>query len=510
MTAFCQSVDGLPRVTIIGAGIGGLTAGYALQAAGAQVTILERQPLIGGKARNHTTGGLAAPGGPTVLTMREIFDQLFAAGGESLSEHVSLEPLEVLAHHRWSASESLDLYHDVDRSAEAISEFAGRAEADGYRRFVAAASRIFRTVEKPFLLSPKPDLFGLARSTGPLGATHIKPFDPMWRAIGHHFKDPRLRQLFARYATYVGSSPFACPATLMLVAHVEQRGVWAIKGGIAALAKAIGEGIERLGGSIVTDAPVDEIVVSGRSVTGVRAAGQTFPSDIVIMNGDASALGKGLFGKAVSRVAHEVQPAQRSLSAVTFSAAAVSQRPLPYHTVLFGRDYPAEFQALFKERRTPDDPTVYVCSPDGATADGKPQPILIVMNAPADGDRRPLTDEEIERCHNQAMETLARCDLPLTLLRTVPTTPCDFAAMLPATGGALYGRASHGWTASFQRPAIKTKVKGLYLAGGSVHPGPGVPMAALSGWTAAQSIRADFGLTRASPQAVMPGGTLTA
>jgi len=499
------------RAVVVGGGFGGLCAAYTLQASGMRTTVLERQPHVGGKARNHDVGGgLAAFGGPTVLTMREIFDRLFAVAGERLDEHVAIAPLDCLAHHRWSEDERLDLYSDVDTSAEAVAAFAGPAEADGYRRFVADAARIFATVEEPFIKSARPDLFALARATGPFGAYKIKPFDTMWSALGRHFRDPRLRQLFGRYATYCGSSPFLTPATLMLVAHVEQRGVWAVEGGLAALARAIARGVERLGGTIVTRTPAREIAVSNGAVVGVETDEGFHEADLVVVNADVSALGAGHFGKAASRAASEVPRQSRSLSAVTFSAAARLHGANAYHTVCFGRDYPAEFEALFGRRAMPEDPTVYICAPDyeaGEEADGR---ILIVMNAPADGDTTRFDEEDIERCRQQAMATLERCGLTLQFTTLKPTSPADFAELLPATGGALYGRVSHGWTASFQRAPIRTRLRGLYLAGGSVHPGPGVPMSALSGRIAAASALMDFGLASRSRPAAMSGGISTA
>ena len=498
------------RAVIVGGGFGGLSAACTLQASGCRTTLLERQPLVGGKARNHALpDGRSAFGGPTVLTMRAVFDQLFALAGEQLDDHVAIAPLDRLAHHRWNDSERLDLFQDVERSADAVATFAGPAEADGYRRFLADAQRIYSTVEGPFITSAKPDLMALARATGPFGAYKIKPFSTMSAALGRHFSDPRLRQLFGRYATYCGSSPFLTPATLMLVAHVEQRGVWAVDGGLAALAHAIADVLVRLGGTILTDTAVREIAVRKGKAVGVATDAAFHEADIVIANTDVAALGAGHLGRDAARAARPVPRKARSLSAMTFSGSARLRGASAYHTVCFGQNYPGEFDALFRARGMPDDPTVYLCAPDydtGGEAEGR---VLIVMNAPADGDTTRFDEEDIERCRNQAMATLERCGLTLTLTTSRPTTPGDFAELLPATGGALYGRASHGWTASFKRAQIRTPVKGLYLAGGSVHPGPGVPMSALSGRTAADCALTDFGLANRSRRAVTCGGTLT-
>lgn len=487
------------RVTVIGAGIGGLTAAIELAARGCSVTVLERAAQPGGKMREVAVGTVRLDAGPTVLTLRGIFDAIFAAAGASLDTAVRLRPLDVLARHAWDAGGRLDLFADRARSAEAIAAFAGPAEGRRYLEFCTQAKRVFETLDAPFIRADRPSLLGLAGAFGPrrLGQlVQINPFESMWRALGRHFHDPRLQQLFGRYATYVGSSPFLAPATLMLVAHVEQAGVWQVEGGMHRLAAAMAKLATSRGAEIRYGADVLEITLARRAVTGVRlASGEQLPADAVIFNGDCAALATGRLGPAVT--AAVPAPATRSLSAVTWLIEAeCSGFPLHHHNVFFSRDYEAEFADLFRHRRLPKAPTVYVCAQDRGLGDG---PILgrerlfCLVNAPATGDTRPPSDRDIEACTADAFALLERCGLRMsrTPERTRMATPMDFERLFPATGGALYGQASHGWKASFERPGVRTRIAGLYLAGGSVHPGAGVPMAALSGRMAAAALMAD-------------------
>ncbi|MEM0908382.1 MAG: FAD-dependent oxidoreductase, partial [Pseudomonadota bacterium] len=403
------------QAIVIGAGMGGLCAALRLQAGGAATTLFESADHVGGKACNEIIDGSAIPCGPTVLTLKEVFDALFSAAGTRIDEMVTLKPLDVLAHHRWSATEELDLYHSVDESAEAISLFAGAREADGYRAFVADAKRIFETVDGPFISSPKPDFLRLSLAVGPFGASKIKPYSTLWTIVSRHFKDARLRQLFGRYATYCGSSPFLSPATLMLVAHAEQRGVWGIEGGLGALAAAIAQRFEELGGTIVTNMAAKEVVVAHGKVRGVvDGRGTMHQAGLVVFGGDVAALGRGDLGQSVAKVGQVTPPHKRSLSAVTIKARVRPQRPLHYHTVLFGRDYPSEMTALFQERRTPHDSTLYLCAPEHTTHQGTDQRVFMVMNAPAQTDHHD-GEEDVAQCTTQAMETLTRCGLATTL-----------------------------------------------------------------------------------------------
>jgi 1-hydroxycarotenoid 3,4-desaturase len=218
----------------------------------------------------------------------------------------------------------------------------------------------------------------------------------------------------------------------------------------------------------------------------------------VVVNADAAALAQGLLGAAAARAAAGADRLARSLSAVTWQVLArTAGFPMLRHNVFFSKDYRAEFDALFGTRSMPADATVYVCAQDRGAADADAVPegrekMLFLINAPADGDR-PMPSLDGPAACDRVFERLEHfglsIDRPGACLQQ--TTPRQFAQRYPGTGGALYGSASHGWRASFSRPGAVTAVPGLYLAGGSIHPGPGVPMAALSGRLAAHSVLAD-------------------
>ncbi len=290
------------RVVVIGAGIGGLVAAYELAARGLDVTLVERAAAPGGKMREIAVAGRAIDSGPTVLTMRWVFEELFAAHGEDFSDHVKLSPAEILARHAWSEHERLDLFADNERSADAIGDFAGLAEAQRFLEFSERARATYATLEVPFIKSAGATPISLARGAGLKGLGdlwRISPFTTLWHALGTYFHDQRLRQLFGRYATYCGSSPFAAPATLMLVAHVEQSGVWLVEGGMHRLAVALAEAASAHGARFRYGAEAREIEAKSGKVSGVTlASGERFDCDAVIVNGDVAAIAAGCFGEA--------------------------------------------------------------------------------------------------------------------------------------------------------------------------------------------------------------------
>lgn len=490
------------RAVIVGAGIGGLAAAVELAAAGLEVVVLERAAAPGGKIRELAVGGRPVDSGPTVLTMRWVFERLFRTAGSRLEDHLVLQPAEVLARHAWGDGGRLDLFASRTRSADAIAAFAGPAEGRRYLDFCARAGRIYRTLEASFIDAARPSPVSLARRVGGLADLwSIRPFDTLWQALGQQFRDARLRQLFARYATYCGASPYAAPATLMLVAHVEQDGVWLVQGGMARLPEALARLAAAMGVTLRYRAGVAAVEVSGGRARAVTLDdGERIAADAILYNGDVAALPDGLLGPAARRAAEPVPRAARSQSALAWSMLArTGGFPLLRHNVFFGPDYAEEFDAVFRRGRLPREPTVYVCAQDrdaaAGTAPDAPERLFCLVNAPPRGDEGPLPPAEIERCRTRAFDLMARCGLDVDPQATATTTPADFAASHPGSGGALYGRAPHGWTASFRRPGAASRLPGLYLAGGSVHPGPGVPMAALSGRLAAHRLLADLAST---------------
>jgi 1-hydroxycarotenoid 3,4-desaturase len=486
---------GEDRVVVVGAGMGGLVAALELVRLGARVTLLEAADAPGGKLAPACVGGRSFDAGPTVFTMRWVFDELFESWGTSLDAQLVLRRMDILARHGWRNGSTLDLHADLARSAEAIAQFAGPREAQGFLSFAQRARRIYRALEAPFLRDTRPSMLSLMTRAARRDWRHalqmlqISPFQTMWGALEHHFRDARLQQLFGRYATYCGASPFLAPATLMLVAHVEAEGVWTLDGGMAALGQALSALAVQRGVTLRCGTAVSQVLTAQGRACGVRLAdGEVIDADAVVFNGDAAALAQGLLGpEARTAVA---PPQARSLSALTWLVVGKTDGfELQHHNVLFSADSRAEFDTLHRARPgVPADPTVYVCAQDRRSPHSVPtgpERLLCLINAPAHGLDHPLRPEEIDPCQHILLQRLAHQGLRLTPQALQVSTPTHFARRFPGTQGALYGEPPHGWRASFRRPDARSRLPGLYLAGGSIHPGAGVPMAALSGRLAA-------------------------
>ena len=508
------------HVLVVGAGVGGLVSALLLAHQGVRVTLLEAAATPGGKMRRLQVGGAGIDAGPTVFTMRWVFDQIFDQVSQSLDAHLRLAPLQILARHAWAEDGArLDLFADAAQSADAIGRFSSAAEARRFTAFCAQARQVYQCLEGPYIRGARPSLGGLGAALGLRGLATLAGLGPMasmWQSLGRHFHDPRLRQLFGRYATYCGASPWLAPATLMLIAHVELEGVWQVDGGMHALAQALARLAEQQGALLRYNGPVRRILVQGGRAVGVQLAdGQSLHGDAVVFNGDASALSQGLLGEDARPATAAVPLHRRSLSALTWSVLGrTTGFPLVRHNVFFDRGYADEFDDIFHRRQLPRRGTVYVCAQDRddtATDPGQPERLLCLVNAPADGDQRAFEPTETDPCEAQSLNLLSRCGLQLDLAsaQVQRTTPADFNRLFPGTGGALYGQATHGWMTPFRRSSSTSRIAGLFLAGGSVHPGPGVPMAALSGRLAAATVLEHLGSTRRSHPVAISGGTST-
>jgi 1-hydroxycarotenoid 3,4-desaturase len=502
------------RVVIVGAGIAGLVSALELGHLGLNVTVIDRASAPGGKLHAETVQGHAIDSGPTVFTMRWVFDELMHSLGLRLDRELKLTPLSVLARHFWPDGTSLDLFADPMASEAAVEAFAGADEAMRFRRFCDHTRELYGVMDTVFIRSQLRSLPRFMASLGPRGLgllARMGPTQTLWGSLEKHFSDPRLRQLFARYATYCGSSPLQAPATLSLIAQVEMDGVWTIEGGMQELVRCLTRLCRQQGVQLLYSTHCEQVQIQNGRVAGVKLQNQEeLPADRVIFNGDVAALRQGLLGKPAQQAVAARHP-PRSLSAVTWCIRTRTRGlRLDRHNLFFQPDYAHEFQDIFQHRQLPRRPTVYLCAQDRpSTADNLDEErLLCLVNAPAQGDQTELSDQALSACEAQVLSSVKQCglDIELTPFNHVRNTPQHFDRRFPATGGALYGQATHGWMSIFSRPGAISPIPGLFLSGGSVHPGPGVPMAAMSGRLAAAAVRASLGSIRSSPVGAISGG----
>ena len=415
----------------------------------------------------------------------------------------------------------LDLSSDAEASAAAIAAWGGaRAEAD-FRRFHARTGAAFAAFDAPVMQAPRirPAAVARAALAAPALWPMLLPGMTLARYLALQFREPRLRQLFGRFATYVGGIPTTAPAVLSLIWQAEAAGVWVVQEGMNRLAQTLARLAESGGAQIRYEVSATRIMEHWGQVSGVALSdGSSLAAEAVLFNGDPAALREGRLGPAVANAVPARGVAPRSLSARVWAfAASASGLPLLHHNVIFTADPTQEFGPLARGQ-APRDASLYICAQDRGAGHAPPgnERFEIIMNAPPHRPGAPDPAKEDDRCHQLMLSTLARAGLTLTPppAQATMTTPAMLAERFPGSQGSIYGLSPAGLTASFRRPTALTRLPGLYLAGGGVHPGAGVPMAALSGRHAAEAIgrgQIKGGLisrSRSAPTA-MPGGMST-
>lgn len=486
-------------VVIIGAGIGGLSAAIHLAARGFPVTVLEKNPQVGGKMGIYQMNGFQWDTGPTVITMRHVFEDLFQTADRRLVDYLELIPLDPITRYFYPDGLVFDATQDLPRFLEQI-EGLNPHDVEGYLSFLAYAACIHRITGPVFIYDSSPTIASIAR-VPVYEYLRIDPFRKMNTAIERHVHDPHLRQLLARFGTYVGANPFQAPATLNVIAHMELNGgVWYPRGGIYSIAQAMLKLALELGVSFQTEFEVKEIQLKSGYIIGIsNGAGETISTDTVISNVDIGHLyGELLPPHAIPEKARSrILDADLSCSGFLILAGVGRTHPqLAHHNIFFSNDYKHEFDQVFTHHLPPDEPTIYVSissKTDPHHAPPESENWFILVNAPP-VSRQYNWDDQRQHYSELVFARLARMgfDVRHSLTCARSFTPPDLAKLTNAQRGALYGRTSNQLLAAFLRSRNRDPyINGLYHAGGTVHPGGGVPMVVLSGKVAARHVIKD-------------------
>jgi phytoene desaturase len=486
------------RVVVVGAGVGGLAAAARLAAQGHRVELHERAATHGGKLGEYRRDGFTFDTGPSLLTLPQVFTELFAATGGPAA--LELEPVDPACGYRFADGTRLDLPHDPAAVPAAVEAALGPGRGAAWQALYDRSARLWDLVGEPVLRRPL-RVRDLARfSTRLRDLRVIAPWRTL-RGLGAALlPDPRLRVWLDRYATYSGSDPRRTPSVLSVTPYVEQRfGAWWVRGGLRRLADALLQRCVDLGVAVHLGSEVTEVTTTGRGVSGVRLGdGRAVPADVVVSDADAAVLYGRLLRPAAAGARLRAAVARATVRRASASvsgfvlllaldgAGGAGAARTAAHRVWFPADYDAEFDALFRRPAPVPDPTVYVHAPDDpAMAPPGCQSWFVLVNAPPHDPSRG-TDWDApglrERYADRVLEVLAQrgCDVRDRVRWREVRTPADLARATSAPGGAIYGTASHGAWAALLRPANRSPVRGLYLVGGSAHPGGGLPIVALS------------------------------
>lgn len=505
------------HVVVIGGGLAGLSSACVLAARGHRVTLCDKNDWVGGKAAVHRTEGYRFDMGPTILTLPSVLRRVFAEAGKDMDDYLKILPLdpqwrcffEGSSHSNTSENTVLDLVADMETMKKHLNEFTGsNVSSAGYERFIEVSKQLHGVSDRFFFWRSIGGLADTMEVGGAFSAAVLK--DVMSLRMGRsvasvvrsHVPEHRVSQMMDHFTQYVGSSPYASPAVLCGIAHMQtEEGIWYPVGGTRAVPEALSKLAGELGVDIRTGTDIMKIETGGGSVTAVTTAGgETIACDAVVSNCDAvRTYSELLEGTAESKAFEKKNNYEAACSGVVLYLGLKRRyEHLLHHNFVFSKDPEEEFDYIYRKGQPAPDPTAYVCAPSSSEPDVAPEggeALYILVHTPylrAGHDWKEMLPGYREVIMDKLERTAGLEGIRDEIVTEDSLTPEGIHNRYRVLNGAIYGLASHGKFLGAFKPGNRRKdLKGLYLAGGAAHPGPGMPMVLMSGWIAADVLDQD-------------------
>lgn len=488
------------RILVIGAGLGGLAAAIRLARAGHAVEVWEKNGAPGGKLKEMRIEGFRWDTGPSLLTMPHVLSDLFASAGERMEDHLTLVRLDSACRYFWTNGKVID----------EDAKFWARPDVTGFLEY---ARGIYELSGEAYLNHPPRD-FWRALKPGNLGKLRhlgkVATMRTMAAEVERRFTNPHIRQIFLRFATYNGSSPYLTPATFNIIPYVEARfGAWYVHGGMAKIAEALAA----LAGRNGVKFRFNTTAIDWNNNEATAQDGTRSKADFLVCNGDVlSALGghrqgtklpaegqpTGFLARLIGPIGRKklLTPPLSTSGFILFLGVRGRDPGLAHHNIFFSDHYPYEFNEIHLHKLSPTEPTIYI-SISSRTDPGHAPPghdnYFVLVNVPARDPKLPWTKSETLGYRDVVLKRLAQFgieNLPKRIVTERIFTPSDFATRDLAHHGALYGWASHAIQTSLFRPPLRAPgTKNVFFAGGTTHPGGGIPLVLLSGKMVAEMIQ---------------------
>jgi phytoene desaturase len=504
------------RVVVIGSGLGGLAAACTLAARGYAVTLCEKNPWVGGKAAVIDEQGFRFDMGPTILTIPRVLKRIWQEAGRDLASALDLVPLDPQWRSFFVDGTTLDLQANVREMQATLDAFAPGSGA-GYARFMDLSHRLHRLSDEFFFWRSVGGMRDMINVRQSLSVGFLKeligmrPGHSVAGTVRSFVPDERAAQMLDHYTQYVGSCPEQSPAVLCGIAHMQSNdGVWYPRGGTGAVPRALANLAVDLGVEIRTKTPIRRIIIENGRARGVETAGgETIRAGAVVSNSDSVRTHRELLeGPTRQRFLGRRRYEPACSGVVLYLGLDRRYEQLIHHNFVFSRDPHEEFEAIYRRGEPAPDPTCYVCAPavtEPEVAIPGGEALYVLVHTPylrPHHDWSKMLPGYRDTIVRKLVETAGMKDLERHIVFERALTPQDINDRYHVLDGAIYGLASHGKYLGAFKPANRSPdVEGLYMAGGSAHPGPGMPMVMMSGWIAADCVDQDRIVSRTGPAA---------
>lgn len=479
----------MPKALVIGAGIAGIAAAIRFAVKGYGVEVFEANASPGGKLSEIRQNGFRFDAGPSLFTMPQYIDELFALAGKNPQDHFKYRKLDIICKYFYNDGTIISAYADKQKFVHELSSITGEP-AEHIERCIDNSTNIYNITHKVFLERSLHDLKNYLKPDALKAVFRLPQIDTgrsMHQANESFFSDKRLVQFFDRYATYNGSDPYRAPATLNVVPHLEQHfGAYFPDGGMYNIVKVLVALAEELGVKFHYNSPVQEIILNKKRAAGIKVNQRVVNADVVVSNMDVWFTYKNLLAGYADLHPQKALKQERSSSALIFYWGIKKQFPqLDLHNIFFSNDYKAEFECIWKQQTIYYDPTIYLNISSKYKADDAPEGCenwFTMINVPSNrgqdwdkliADARANILQKLSGVLNENITELIECESILD--------PRSIESRTSSYQGAIYGTSSNSRFAAFLRHANRSsKISNLYFCGGSVHPGGGIPLCLLS------------------------------
>jgi phytoene desaturase len=484
----------MKKAAIIGAGIAGIGTAIHLANKGYKVEVFEANSYAGGKLSEFWKDGFRYDAGPSLFTFPERVEELILQSGKKVEDYFSYQQLDVINNYFWEDGTKLEASADIETFAKQVEENLGEPK-ENVLNFLKNSKEKYELTADLFLTRSLHKVETFFNKTALKAVSKIwklELFKTMNQANSSLFEKEKTVQLFNRYATYNGSSPYSAPALLNIIPHIEyNKGAFLPTGGMFDITKALVKLGQDLGVTYHFNQKVEEILLENNKIKGIKvkdsktenAKTENLDFDVVVSDMDIVHTYRKLLPK--EKAPEFLLQQQKSLSALIFYWGMNAEyKELDLHNVFFTKDYKKEFNALFNGKTLYEDPTVYIFISSKYVKTDAPKGSenwFVMINAPHNlKDGTQDWDNLIKKAKQDIIKKLER-----VLMRNVEENIISEAILDPrkielrtsSLGGSLYGNSSNNRYAAFLRHANFSKTKGLYFCGGSVHPGGGIPLA---------------------------------
>ncbi|RLT09463.1 MAG: phytoene desaturase [Planctomycetota bacterium] len=496
-------------IVVVGSGLGGLATACTLAGRGYAVTVVEKNAWLGGKAALLEDSGYRFDMGPTILTLPSVLRRVFTEAGKSLEDYLQMKRLDPQWRCFFDDGTQFDLVESLPKMKDRLQEFTGSDRTgNGYEKFMGISRQLDEVSNRFFFW----------KSVGGIADTMDFKRSFSWNVlrdvlslrfgrtvaglVRSHIPDHRIAQMIDHFTQYVGSSPEASPAVLCGIAHMQtNEGIWYPMGGTRAVPEALVRLGRELGVRYITGQQVMSIDSQSGHVTGVTLHdGTSLQAATVVSNSDCVRTCQELLPpKVAARLMSRRKFEAACSGVVLYLGLRKKYDHILHHNFAFSKDPHVEFQQIYQQGEPAADPTCYVCAPSlsgDQVAPGDGEALYVLVHTPylrKHHDWKRMLPAYRNVIINKLKSTAGMEDIEDRIEVEHSLTPADIHTRYHVLNGAIYGLASHGRFMGAFKPANRvTELKGLYLAGGSAHPGPGMPMVMMSGWIAADTVDQDL------------------